>query len=367
MGKKKSEIHGSACPKWGNRWLIILVLTLLLMLPMTASAASFLCNWFPWLPFCSANDNSLSGCGERLTEVTGFGSNPGNLKMCRYLPENLEASRPLVVALHGCKQQAADYDDETGWIKFADRYQFALLLPQQQDANNISKCFNWFESNDIGRDQGEALSIRQMIDKMASDIGIDTQKVYVTGLSAGGGMTAVMLAAYPDMFAGGAIIAGIPYNCATNLGEALGQCGVSLLQAQLAPMKDLSPDAWGDLVRNASSHNGSFPRVSIWQGTNDTTVNPVDQLELVDQWTNVLGIDHIPDIEDSIKGQEHKLYKNDNGDALVETVLISGMGHGTPIDPGDGDDQCGTARPYILNVGICSSFHIIKFWGIDTQ
>jgi len=43
------------------------------------------------------------------------------------------------------------------------------------------------------------------------------------------------------------------------------------------------------------------------------------------------------------------------------------MGHGTPIDPGDGDDQCGTARRYILDVGICSSFHIIKFWGLDTQ
>ncbi len=359
MDSKFSEVHRSVYPKWGTTLVLSL---LLLLLPMTASASSFWCTWFPWLPICSK-----TGCGESLTEVSDFGSNPGNLKMCTYVPENLETSRPLVVALHGCTQRAADYDDETGWIKFADRHEFALLLPQQQVTNNSNKCFNWFKLDDIERDRGEALSIRQMIDKMTSDISIDTQKVYVTGLSAGGGMAAVMLAAYPDMFAGGAIIAGIPYRCATNSTEALNECGVSLMPGQVVPIKDLSPDAWGNLVRNASSHNGSFPRVSIWQGTNDTTVNPADQQELVEQWTNVHGIDQTPDIEDTINGHIHKLYKNDNGDAQVETFMISGMGHGTPIDPGDGDDQCGAVRPFILDVGICSSFHIIKFWGLDFQ
>ncbi|WP_155313601.1 alpha/beta hydrolase family esterase [Desulfosarcina ovata] len=365
MDAQSSEFNGSALPKWSNHWLIILVSALLLiLLPMTALGSNFWCIWFPWWPLCGNNE---SDCGERLTEVSDFGSNPGNLKMCTYVPENLEPSRPLVVALHGCKQQAEDYDNETGWIKFAERNQFALLLPQQQKANNMSKCFNWFELNDIERDKGEALSIRQMIKKMASDTDIDPEKVYITGLSAGGGMATVMLAVYPDMFAGGAIIAGIPYKCATNVGEALNECGVSIVPGQLAPMKDLSPDAWGNLVRNASSHNGPYPRISIWQGTSDTTVNPADQQELVDQWTNVLGVDQTPDIEDTINGHEHKLYKNDNGEPLIETILISGMGHGTPIDPGGGDDQCGEAASYILDVGTCSSYYIIKFWGLDFQ
>ncbi len=356
--------HGSTYKKGGNPWLAILVLALLLSQPMTAAADSLWCTWFPWWPLCN---NSEKPCGEGLNEVTGFGSNPGNLNMCTYVPDNLETSRPLVVALHGCKQQAADYDDETGWIEISEKYQFALLFPQQKEANNQNKCFNWFEPNDIEREKGESMSIRQMIEKMVVDAGIAPEKIYITGLSAGGGMAAVMLAVYPDIFAGGAIIAGIPYKCATNLGEALGECGVSLLPGQLVSMKDLSPDAWGNLVRNASSHNGSFPRVSIWQGTKDTTVNPADQQELVDQWTNVLGIDQIPDIEDTINGHEHKLYNNEQGDALVETVLISSMGHGTPIDPGEGDSQCGATGPFILDVGICSSFHIIEFWGLDSQ
>ena len=345
-------------------FLAPLILTLLIV-PMEASAAnwwsSWWCSWFPW--FCS---DTGATCGTDLTEVDSFGSNPGNLTMCKYVPSNLEESRPLVVALHGCTQQASDYDDETGWVKFADKYRFALLLPQQRQANNSNKCFNWFELGDIERDQGEAMSIAQMIDKMEADVDIDPQEVYVTGLSAGGGMTAVMLATYPERFAGGAIIAGIPYKCATNLGEALSHCGVSLT-GQSVQMKDLSPDSWGNLVRNASNHSGPYPRVSIWQGTTDTTVNPDDQRELVDQWTNVLGIDQIPDAEDALNGNKHKLYMNSSGDALVETVLINGMGHGTPVDPGNGEDQCGTAAPYVLDVGVCSSLHILKFWGLDSQ
>jgi len=341
----------------GHQFNTFLLALLLLVLPMTASAANFFCSIFPFLPNCQ--EKSL------LTEVTAFGSNPGNLKMLTYRPANLAASRPLVVALHGCTQQASSYDDEPGWIKFADKHHFALLLPEQQLANNTSKCFNWFLPGDNERDKGEVLSIRQMIDKIKTLANIDPQKIYVTGLSGGGAMTAVMLAAYPEVFAGGAIIAGIPYKCANDANEALSQCGVSLQPGKVTPMKNLTPAQWGNLVRNASGFSGPFPRVSIWQGTSDTTVNPEDQKELVDQWTDVLGIDQIPDTQDTINGHAHKLYKDSHGKALVETVLINGMGHGTPINIGNADDQCGKVAPYILNVGVCSSFYIVKFWGLD--
>ncbi len=360
----------SDCNSTGPAYLLALrcrlrylLFSLMLALPTTAFAASWWCAWFPWLAACGV---AQAGCGTPLTEVTRFGSNPGDLRMCRYLPANFGTSRPLVVALHGCRQQATDYDAEPGWIKFADKHRFALLLPQQKEANNARNCFNWFEPGDNARDQGEALSIRQMISKIASDGDIDPQNVYVTGLSAGGAMAAVMLAAYPELFAGGAIIAGVPYRCANGATEALRQCGVSL-SGRLVPMKDLTPAKWGTLVRHASSHGGTFPRVSIWHGTSDTTVNPMSQRELVDQWTHVLGIDQTPDAEGTINGYTHRLYKDDNGKVLVETFIVDGMGHGTPIDPGVADNQCGKVAPFILNVGICSSFHILKFWGLDLQ
>jgi len=94
---------------------------------------------------------------------------------------------------------------------------FALLLPEQQRTNNPNSCFNWFQSGDIERGHGEAASIRQMVATMVSDHGIDPARVFVTGLSAGGAMTPVMLATYPEVFAGGAIIGGLPYGAATNI------------------------------------------------------------------------------------------------------------------------------------------------------
>jgi poly(hydroxyalkanoate) depolymerase family esterase len=291
-------------------------------------------------------------------EVTDFGSNPGNLRMFKYIPDNLPAVRPLVVALHGCTQSASTYDNETGWTQFADQWKFALLLPEQKKENNSSACFNWFEPGDIQRDRGEALSIRQMIGKMQADHQSDPKRIYVTGLSAGGGMTSVMLATYPEIFVGGGIIAGLPYRCASGLSEAF-SC--------LNPGKDLSPSQWGDRVRAATDHTGPWPKVSIWHGDADFTVRPLNASELVEQWTNVHGIDQVPEVEDRVKGYPHKVFKDAEGQAQVEIYTIVGIGHGTPVDPGPGEEQCGSAGAFILDTNICSSLFIARFWGLDEE
>jgi len=176
----------------------------------------------------------------RLEEGYGFGSNPGNLRMFSYLPPSLAANPALVVVLHGCTQTAAGYDQGSGWSTIADRYGFALLLPEQQRSNNHNGCFNWFQSGDIQRGRGEALSIRQMIEKFVIDNRIDRRRIFITGLSAGGAMTSVMLACYPDVFAGGAIIAGLPFGAAANIQQAF----ESMFQS---PAR--SAQEWGDLVR----------------------------------------------------------------------------------------------------------------------
>lgn len=290
------------------------------------------------------------------TEVTGFGSNPGNLRMFKYVPSGLPAGAPMVVALHGCAQTASNYDAETGWQLFADRYKFALLLPQQQSANNSSSCFNWFEPGDTARGQGEALSIKQMVDRMVADHGVATARIYVTGLSAGGAMTSVLLATYPDVFAGGAILSGLPYRCATTQSAAF-SC--------MNPGTDLTPAQWGDKVRAASTWTGPWPIVSIWHGDADYTVRPMNLTEIMEQWTNVHGIDQAADVSDTVAGYPHKVYKDAAGIARVETYTITGMGHGTPVDPGTGESQCGTAGAYILDVNICSSYYIARFFGLD--
>ena len=155
------------------------------------------------------------------------------------------------------------YDFGAGWSTLADRHGFVLLLPEQQRANNANNCFNWFSAGDIERGRGEAMSIRCMVEKMIVDHEIDRRRVFVTGLSAGGAMTSVMLATYPEVFAAGAIIAGLPYGTAANVKEAFESMG---------QVRARSAREWGDLVRAASPHQGPWPRVSVWHGGADQVV-----------------------------------------------------------------------------------------------
>src|SRR5262245_63547357 len=75
-----------------------------------------------------------AGRPTRLRELTGFGANPGNLRMFAYAPEHLPSNAPLVIALHGCTQTADEYDHGTGWSSLADNIGFAVVYPQQQPA-----------------------------------------------------------------------------------------------------------------------------------------------------------------------------------------------------------------------------------------
>jgi len=294
--------------------------------------------------------------GGRLSELRDFGSNPGNLRMFLHVPARLPPGAPLVVVLHGCTQTAAGYDQGSGWSTLADRYGFAVLLPQQTRDNNPNTCFTWFEREDLERGHGEPLSIVQMVERTTQDHDIDPRRIFITGLSAGGAMTSVLLATYPDIFAGGAIIAGLPYRAATNVQEAF----EAMFQGRSRPASE-----WGDLVRAASPHRGPWPRVSIWHGGADTTVKPANADETLKQWLDVHGVARAPHLEEMLDGYPRRVWRDEAGQDLVEQVTIPGMAHGTPIDAlGGGEDKYGAAAPFFLEVGISSSFHIAKFWGL---
>lgn len=235
---------------------------------------------------------AFGGTGQRasapvahLNDLQGFGDNPGALRAMTFVPANLGRGAPLVVALHGCTQTAADYDQGTGWSVLAERASFALLLPQQVRTNNANLCFNWFSPEDIGRTGGEAESVAQMVRTMIDKYDIDPGRVFVTGLSAGGAMAAVMLATYPDLFAGGAVIGGLPYGCASSVPQAL-TCmrGRGLDAMSLAAA----------ISRASGDHKGSWPTISIWHGTADATVDAANMYHLGVQWRGVHGVDGPP-------------------------------------------------------------------------
>jgi poly(hydroxyalkanoate) depolymerase family esterase len=289
-----------------------------------------------------------------LRQLDDFGSNPGNLRMLFYVPRDLPKGRPLVVALHGCTQTAAVYDYGSGWSTLADREGFAVLYPEQQRANNPNTCFNWFVASDTRRDQGEAHSIRQMIACMVQDHGVDRSKVFIAGLSAGGAMTAAMLAAYPDVFAGGAIIAGLPHGAATNVQEAF---------EAMAGRRTYTAEQWGDVVRAASPHKGPWPRLSVWHGSGDAIVNPQNMESILQQWTEVHRVSLRPHVEHDVHGHQRRAWRSDDGVDVIEAISVTGMPHGVPLAT-TGVEGVGHAGAYHFDVGISSTQHIANFWGI---
>jgi poly(hydroxyalkanoate) depolymerase family esterase len=295
---------------------------------------------------------------DRLSDLGGLRTNPGQLRGRLYVPEGLEGPAPLVVVLHGCTQDAAVYDHGSGWSTLADRHGFILLYPEQQRANNPMLCFNWFSPADTKRGGGEAASIRAMIDAVGRNHEVDPARIFVTGLSAGGAMAAAILAAYPDVFAAGAIIAGVAYGCADGVSEAF-DCMGGRGQADA--------DSLAASVRRASPHKGPWPRVQVWQGSADHTVAPGNADALVRQWAALHGLSaSTPDRTDEAAGHRRRTWTGADGAAAVEEYRIAGMAHGVPLASG-GAEALGAAGAHMLDVGLSSTQLIAEFFGIAPE
>ncbi len=326
-------------------------------------------------------------------EVPAPDDNPGNLRMFTYVPAHLPTDRqvPLVVALHGCLQTAEDFYNASGWASLADERKFILLLPQQPATNNPMSCFDWYEPVNQQADDGEPLSIYNMIQAVKDHMyrnRIDERAIYVTGLSAGAAMTGVMLATYPQLFTAGAIVAGPPYGCAQDVLKG------TICMGPGHPK--MTAEDWGKLVKAAAKSGSRLSKVSIWIGSQDTVVNPGNLIEDMKQWTNVLGVPEQPSgtetvdsgvkIINQISGEEtdqtfvaiHSRYGNSTDNTSVETWLIQGMGHAVPIDTAH---NCGanrsnedkslpqnpTTNNYMVDAGFCAVKLIYDFWNPPTH
>ena len=329
-----------------------------------------------WLAAILAALVIAAGPAGALEPVADFGANPGELDLFVHVPSGHAPGGAMVVALHGCTQSAADFDDETGLVALAEAVPFVLLLPQQRAANNPERCFNFFRRQDNRPGRGESASIRQMVADGRQRFGIDPDRVYVLGLSAGGSMTAVLLANYPDVFDAGAIVAGTPFDCNRPgfwtwgmwwwlrlvMGDAAAAsfaCGI------LGPSPiDRRPEDWGDAVRAvAGTAPARWPRVSLWQGAADDVVDPANQRELVEQWTNVHGLDLAPERREAAGAVVHEVH-GAGPTAAVETWRIRAFPHALAVDPTAEPEPCGVAAPYLEPAELCTVRRIASFWGL---
>jgi feruloyl esterase len=290
-----------------------------------------------------------------MQEIETFGANPGALRMMICAPPRIKSPAGLVVVLHGCGQSAQDYAHGAGWLSLAHRFGFVVLCPEQSRANNYFGCFNWFVAADAEREGGEAESIASMIDHARAMYSVDPGRIHVTGLSAGGAMATVMLATYPEVFAAGAIIAGLPYGEAT-----------SPLQAMrvMASGTRLDDTALGDLVRAASTHAGPWPKVAVWQGDDDVTVRPGSAGDLARQWADVHSAVTMAVDDRSEVGRRADFWRAPCGGVAVERHRIARMAHGAALKT-NGTDGCGAAGPHLIEIGVSSSTEIARGWGLS--
>ncbi|MCI2282407.1 PHB depolymerase family esterase [Colwellia sp. MSW7] len=286
-------------------------------------------------------------------KLTHFGANPGDLHGSYYQPEkaNADKSSPaIVVLLHGCAQKAEELAQQSGLLSLAKQHNFVLLLPQQELGNNIKRCFNWYSAEDFTKDKGETLSIKNMVATLTQQF--SSEKVYVIGLSVGGAMASSILVNYPELFTGGAVVAGIPFPCADGLitGISCMKNGPSQTTNELV-----------NLIEKISPKQAIWPKLSVWTGANDSIVNPLNATMLAQQWAKLSNITANPIIDKQL-GYQITRWNNTETNVQVELVEVDERGHGIMVNPNVAHG--GEAADYVLAAPLSTAKHVVELWDL---
>lgn len=271
-----------------------------------------------------------------------YSSQVGTRDYKLFIPSGYQGqSLPLVVMLHGCTQSPDDFAAGTRMNRFAEEQGFFVAYPAQATGANHSRCWNWFQPADQQRDQGEPALIAGITRQISDEYRIDTQRVYVAGLSAGGAMAVIMGATYPDLYAAIGVHSGLPYEAAHDLPSALA--------AMRRPEAPVTPRQKGLTTARPA---GLVPTI-VFHGDQDTTVHPQQGERVIAQavagyMTRASSGEAVPKLRmQSQRGQAGgrtytcSIYRDAQRQTVLEQWLIHGAGHawsggdpkGSFIDP----------------------------------
>jgi poly(hydroxyalkanoate) depolymerase family esterase len=305
---------------------------------------------------------------------SSYGTGADAREFWTYVPSSAPTQpRALVVALHGCTQTAPDFATGSRWNALAEAAGFVVVYPEQSAAANGTQCWNWFLPEHQVRGAGEPGTIAGITQQAIAAHGIDPSRVYVTGVSAGADMTAILAATYPDLYAAVAPFAGCAYStCADVAG--------TLAYAQMGPRARVVPamvmQGTADVLNNFALGETLAAQAVA---TNDLADDGEDNDSVPDQPTSTehVGLDesfvsnagtagdtcvrnHQFPCAGGVVGAESYPYSIERhadatGCSVVDFWIVHGLGHDYP-----GGDPAGT---FTDPIGPDATREIWKFFG----
>ncbi len=281
---------------------------------------------------CDGRSGS-DGPGEGSFTRGSFTNEHGTRDYRLYVPGGHEERRvPLIVMLHGCRQDAEDFAAGTRMNALAERETFLVLYPEQDAGANPLRCWNWFEPSDQERGRGEPSIIAGATERIIADYNADPDRVYVAGISAGGSMTTIMGATYPDLYAAIGVHSGLEYKAADDGREAL--------VAQKIGGPD--PDRQGRLAFLSARQETRILPTIVFHGEEDEVVDVVNGHQTLSQWAQTNDYAHDGSDNDSItdepadvlrkqtpEGYDYVryVYEGPVGAVIMEKWIVEELGH----------------------------------------
>ena len=235
---------------------------------------------------------------------------------------------PLIVMLHGCKQDAASFAAGTRFNLFADRGRFLVAYPEHRRLANPYRCWNWFDPSS-NQASGEVAIIASMVRAIANEHNVDPSRIYVAGMSAGGALASALASCHPELFAASAVHSGLMFQAANSPAAAL---------SVMRHGSDRDPEKASAAALDLSRKKSIARPVLVIHGDADDTVHPVNGEQIVAQFLNMnkpapTGEDALDSVRKKVKsnGSDYEYQVIDHGPAgapLVRHVMVNGMGHG---------------------------------------
>ena len=233
--------------------------------------------------------------------------------------------RPLVVVLHGCRQDHRDIETITGFNELADRHGFLVAYPFVTSYRGLRNrnCWGWWFDREIHAGAGEVEDLWQIIEEIKLHYPVDPRRIHVSGLSSGAGMAVAMMVAHAEKIASGAAVAGVPY--AEKADAVRHEFNREPRNRPVVAIVSAMQEEMGAAAR-------AVP-IQIVHSKNDDKVDINSAKVLRDSWGHCFGIDTRRAFR-KYAGQEggtrweHSEYHNDGAKSVIETLFLQGPGHG---------------------------------------